>query len=127
MKILIAETDPNIRYGLTILSEQVADRIITDEATNSQELLGCVCASCPDVLLISRVFPGFDEGNILVDLQRICPSLIIIVMTVNLPGKVIEMPAHIESNIEVIQKPEQLFDLLKRIQGAHQPGNIEKK
>ena len=125
MKILIGETDPNIRYGLNLLLEQVEDRITMDEVTNSQELLRCVKASSPDVLLISQVFPGLDNGGLLEELQQVCPNLTIIVMKVNPTMKEIEMPAHIKRKIEVIQKPEQLSSLIIKIQRTHQPGNID--
>lgn len=126
MKILIAETDPNIRYGLNIITEQVEDRIIMGEATTQEELLRCMFASCPDVLLISQVFPGLDDGSLLVELQQVCPSLIIIVMMVNLPGKEMNLPTHTRSNVEIIQKPEQLFRLLNKIHSTRETGNTEK-
>jgi DNA-binding NarL/FixJ family response regulator len=127
MKILIAETDPNIRYGLNLLLEQVEDRIVMDEVTNKQELFGRVYAACPDVLLISQIFPGLDNGRLLEELHQFCPSLTIVVLNASLPGKEIKLPAHIGRNIEVIQKPEQLFNLLIKIKRAHQPGTTEKK
>lgn len=120
MKILIAETNPNILYGLNIISEQVEDRVIMGEAADRQELFRCVYASCPDVLLISDVFLRLNKGDLLEELQQICPSLIIIIMEVNLPGKEIKLPAHSRNNIEIVQSPEQLFHTLNKIHCTHQ-------
>lgn len=114
MKILLAESDPNIRYGLNILSEQLEDRLIMGEVTNSQELLRCVCASCPDVLLVSQNFPGLGAGDLLEELHQICPQLLIIVLNVNPQGKAIQLPDHPANRIKVVQNPEQLYSLLEK-------------
>ena len=111
MKILIGETDPNIRYGLNLLLEQVEDRITMDEVTNSQELLRCVKASSPDVLLISQVFPGLDNGGLLEELQQVCPNLTIIVMKVNPTMKEIEMPAHFNLNLSAEYRYSKILSL----------------
>jgi DNA-binding NarL/FixJ family response regulator len=112
MKILLAESDPNILYGLNILSEQLENRIIMGQATNSQELLRCVCTSCPDVLLVSQVFPGLEDGILLETILQICPQLTILVLNVNTTEKNPTLSTSPSRGIVFVQKPEHLLEIL---------------
>ncbi len=114
MKILLAESDPNIRYGLSILSEQLAEKIVMEEATDSHELLHTICTSCPDVLLISQKFLGLHGGNLLAELHQICHQLLIIILSINSPGIAVQLPDNPSNHIKVVQKPEQLYALLEK-------------
>jgi DNA-binding NarL/FixJ family response regulator len=119
MKILLAESDPNILYGLNILSEQLEDRIIMGEATDSQELLRCVCISCPDILLISQVFPGLEDGILLETILQICPQLTILVLNVNTTERTPTLSASPDRGIVFVQKPENLLEILVNYSRSH--------
>jgi DNA-binding NarL/FixJ family response regulator len=115
MKILLAETDLNIRYGLKIFSEQIEAAKIIGEATNGRELLRYADEICPDVLLISRGFPGLEDKNLLEIVLQFCPRLVIIVLNINLPDSSLEIPDIPNGNIILIQKPHQLYEVLQKI------------
>ena len=115
MKILLAETDPNIRYGLKILSEQIEAAKIIGEAADSCELLRYANITCPDVLLISHGFPGLEDKNLLEIVLELCPRLVIIVLNINPPDSSLEMRNIPNGNIILIQKPHQLYEVLQKI------------
>lgn len=127
MLILIADQDPNIRYGLAAIAEQVQGGAILEEATNRQELLQQVTRCCPDVLLISQEFPGLSAGGLVDDLNRVCPALLTIILKVNPARDLVRLPEENRQQIAVIEKPEQLHSLLRRIGRQPAPGTKNKQ
>jgi DNA-binding NarL/FixJ family response regulator len=105
MRILLADSQPKVRFGLCVLLERQPGLKVMGEATNAEELLAQVEADCPDLVLLSWGLPGFakvapsagrrgepvaytepsrsepSKQGLLSALRRACPGLFVIILS----------------------------------------------
>ena len=112
MNIFLAEADPNIRYGLRTLCEQVDGVAIIREATNTTELLEALKHTCPDALLISELLPGLSTSELELALLQMYPALIIFFLKVSVSRDNHHLASDSCSRMIPVHKPEQLLGLL---------------
>ena len=58
MRIVLADGESNIRYGLRVLLEERLGIEVAGEAADVRDLLAQVKAGCPDLVLLSWELPG---------------------------------------------------------------------
>ena len=120
MKIFLAEADPNIRYGLRVLCEQVEGAVIIGEAANMQELLDSLKGACPDALLIREVLPGISAVDLEKSIWQVCPQMTIFLLYVRVLDGRPYRADNLNDLVVPVQNPEQLLSLLGKYQnGEH--------
>ena len=81
MRILLADSQPRVRFALRSLLEEGSEHIIVSEATDCQELLAYAEATCPNLALIDWDLPGMAGADLLAALYKICPALHVIALS----------------------------------------------
>lgn len=81
MRILLADHESNIRYGLRVLLEERPEFEVVGEATDAEDLLTQVEAACPDLVLLSWGLPGLAGADLLPALRSVCDDLYVIVLS----------------------------------------------
>ena len=81
MRILLADSQPKVRFGLRVLLERQPGLKIVGEANNVEELSAQMKAGCPDLLLLGWSLPGLAGAELLSSLREACPGLSIIVLS----------------------------------------------
>lgn len=81
MNILIADENNAVRYGLTVLLEELPQIRILGEAANFRELISLMMSECPEMLLLSWELPDQCGANLLNAVRLICPNAYIIVLS----------------------------------------------
>ena len=59
MRILLADGQPKVRFGLRVLLERQPGLIVVGEATNAKDLLAQMETGCPDLVLLGWGLPGW--------------------------------------------------------------------
>ena len=81
MKLIIADQQQRVRYGLRIFLNQQPNISIVSEAKDAQELLEQVQQECPDIILLDWDLPGMAASILLTKLRSDCPQLQVITLS----------------------------------------------
>ncbi len=81
IKILIADDHRIVREGLKQILAETSDMIVTDEASNAQEVLKKIWDNDYDVLLLDISMPGRSGLDILKQLKSDRPKLSVLVLS----------------------------------------------
>ncbi len=83
IKILIADDHPIVRKGLKEIIEETPGMKVVDEASNGQEVLEKVFQKDINVVLLDISMPGRSGLDILRDLKRLKPKLVVLVLSIH--------------------------------------------
>jgi DNA-binding NarL/FixJ family response regulator len=81
MQILLADSQPKVRFGLRVLLQRQPGLKVVGEVSNAEDLLAQIEASCPDLILLDWELPGVAGGDLLSALRAACPDLLLIVLS----------------------------------------------
>ena len=81
MRILLADPESNVRYGLRVLLEERPEFQVVGEAAGAEDLLAQIEAACPDLVLLGWGLPGLAGSDLLRALRRVCDNLYVIVLS----------------------------------------------
>lgn len=81
MRILIADTQPKVRFALQVLLQRQPDLNVVGEAIDAESLIAQVEAECPDVVLLGWELPGMDMDCLIPSLRESCPGIILIALS----------------------------------------------
>ena len=109
MRILLADAEDNVRYGLRVLLEQRTDLQVVGEAADAQELSAHVASACPDLVLLSWDLAGRKGAELISTLRRICPGLHVIVLSGRPEARRAVLNAGANAFISKVEPPEQLL------------------
>jgi DNA-binding NarL/FixJ family response regulator len=109
MRILLADEEFNVRYGLRVLLEEQTHSQIVGEAADAEELMALVVAACPDLLLMSWGLPGRQSANLLAALRRACDDLYVIVLSGRPEARQAVLDAGADAFVSKVEPPERLL------------------
>jgi DNA-binding NarL/FixJ family response regulator len=108
MKILLADTEPNIRYGLSTLFEEIQDFDITGEAESIPDLYSAMHHNCPDLILMSLQFPEIVSSDLVNKIKQKYPEIQILIMSTNTDARQIALSIGADGFISKADQPENL-------------------
>lgn len=80
VRILVAESRPDVRSALKLLLEQDAGMVVSSEARRGREVLEQVKATCPDVIILDYDLPGLQARDLLQTVRSVCPGVWVVAM-----------------------------------------------
>jgi len=81
MRILLADSQPKVRFAMRVLLERQPGLKVMGEAADADDLLNQAEMSCPDIVLIAWSLPGMAADGFLPALRGVCPDLSVIVLS----------------------------------------------
>jgi DNA-binding NarL/FixJ family response regulator len=109
MRVLLAEQETNVRYGLRVLLEERTDLQVAGEAADVDELSSHVASACPDLVLLSWDLAGRKGAELISALRRVCPGLLVIVLSGRPEARQAALDAGANAFISKVEPPEQLL------------------
>jgi len=109
MRILLADHESNVRYGLRVLLEERSEFEVVGEAADAEDLLAQIEAACPDLVLLSWGLPGPEGTNLLAALRSICDDLYVIVLSGRPEARQAVLDAGANAFISKVESPERLL------------------
>ena len=82
MKVVIADTEFNVRRALAILLQKQRGAAIVGYATRASDLLSVVACTQPDIVLLDNDLPGMMTSRLIYEVRRLSPSLKIILLSI---------------------------------------------
>lgn len=117
MKILLADDQKRVRFGLRVLLEQQPEWIVEGESGDAQDLSGQIKATCPDLVLLDWGLPGMEE-ELIAKLKGICPNLHVIVFSSRPEVNQQALEAGADAFIGKTDPPEQLLEAIQAVNRA---------
>jgi DNA-binding NarL/FixJ family response regulator len=109
MRILIADDESNVRYGLRVLLEEWPELKVVGEVADTEELLAQLEAACPDLVLLSWGLPGRQSADLLPALRRVKDDLYVIVLCGRPEARQVALDAGADAFISKMEPPERLL------------------
>ena len=109
MRVLLADSESNVRYGLRVLLEERSDIEVVGEAADAGDLLAQVKAACPDLALLSWGLPGLAGTDLLPALRGACDDLYVIVLSGRPEARQAVLDAGADAFVSKVEPPERLL------------------
>ena len=122
MRILLADSQPRVRFALRSLLEEQSEHIVS-EATDGQELLAQVESACPDLVLIDWDLPGMAGADLLAALHRLCPGLHVIALSSRPEAEQEALAAGARAFVSKAGPPEPLLAAIQSVQELYERGS----
>ena len=81
MRVILADGHQNVRTALRLLIEEEPEWHIDAEAPNAKRLLSLIAQNPPDLVLLDASLPGRRMEDLLAELRRTYPQLMIIILS----------------------------------------------
>jgi DNA-binding NarL/FixJ family response regulator len=123
MRILLADHESNVRYGLRVLLEERSEFEVVGEAVDAEDLLAQIEASCPDLVLLSWGLPGLAGADLLPALRSVCDDLYVIVLSGRPEARQAILDARANAFISKVESPEQLLAAIAAAEHTNRKGD----
>jgi DNA-binding NarL/FixJ family response regulator len=123
MRILLADHESNVRYGLRVLLEERSEFEVVGEAVDAEDLLAQIEASCPDLVLLSWELPGLAGADLLPALRSVCDDLYVIVLSGRPEARQAILDARANAFISKVESPEQLLAAIAAAEHTNRKGD----
>jgi DNA-binding NarL/FixJ family response regulator len=114
MRILIADTQPKVRFALQVLLQRQPDLTVVGEAVDAESLLEEVETACPDVVLLGWELPGMDMDCLVPTLRESCPGIVVIALSGRLEAHRASSKIGVDAFVSKSSPPDQLLAAITR-------------
>lgn len=115
MKILLADKEPNIRYGLSTLFEALPEFDVAAEADNTTDFYNALRFISPDLILMSLQFPEIEIGTFVKNIKTNYPDTQIVIMDTDAEQKQYALSTGADGFVSKSEKPEYLIMAIHEI------------
>jgi DNA-binding NarL/FixJ family response regulator len=115
MRVILADDQAKVRSALRLLLEHQPDVEILGEAADTTGLLDCVKVVCPDLVLLDWELPGLATIALLPLLERLCPALRVIALSVRPESRKAALDAGADAFVCKGDPPERLLIAMDEI------------
>jgi DNA-binding NarL/FixJ family response regulator len=122
MRILLADDESNVRYGLRVLLEERPEFEVVGEAADAEELFAQIDGACPDLLLLSWGLPGLAGTDLLPALWSVCDDLYVIVLSGRPEARQAILDAGANAFISKVEPPERLLAAIASAEHSRKGG-----
>jgi DNA-binding NarL/FixJ family response regulator len=112
MRAIIADDQPEVRSALRLLLAEKAGIQVVADASTSADLLEQVHSACPDLLLLDWELPDTRPGDLVQQLRKLCPLLVIVALSSHPQMKNQALQTGVRYFICKSEPPEQLLAVL---------------
>ena len=114
MKILLADPETNILYGLKTYFEALPEFSITGEVESIADLFLALNTNSPDLILLSSIFLEKNHENFVQKLKQLYPEIKILGMYTNPDIKQYACSIGVDGFINKADKPENMINIIKK-------------
>jgi DNA-binding NarL/FixJ family response regulator len=119
IRILLADDQERVRYGLRALLRQKPGWKVIGEAENAKDLLALVAVLNPDLVLLDWNVPDMSGEKVLLSLRRIEKDLSVIVLSSQIEVKSAAFEAGANAFFSKAHSPDQLVETIQNIMNTN--------
>ena len=114
MQILVADNQPQVRFGLCVLLEHQPQIQVVGEAANARDLLVHSKAACPDLILLDWRLPKMRPADLIARLHETCPHVMVIVLSGRPETRQAALDAGADGFVGKYELPERLLAAVRQ-------------
>ena len=114
MRILIADTQPKVRFALQVLLQRQPDLNVVGEAVDAESLIEQVESACPDVVLLGWELPGMAMDCLVPSLRERCPGIVVIALSGRLEAHRAAHKLGVDAFVSKASPPDRLLAAITR-------------
>jgi DNA-binding NarL/FixJ family response regulator len=122
VRILVADGDPNVRFGLAVLLGQGAGFCVQGQAAEARQLLDRVEGGCPDAIVLDWQLQGMAVETLLARIRALCPGVALVVLSAGVGARRVALAAGAD---RFVSKSEPPAGLIAAIRSAAQTGDVQ--
>ena len=126
LRILLADDQERVRYGLRALLRQQPGWKVIGEAESAKDLLVLASVLDPDLVLLDWNLPDMEPDAVLFFLREICQTFLVIVISGQLEVKNEALEAGASAFISKVDPPNQLLKTIRAVMNTNQNEGDEK-
>ncbi len=115
LRILLADSQPKVRFALRVLLEHQAEFEIVGEIEDDKELLARTEAISPDLVLLHWRLNGSVAADVLPELRAVCPGLRVIVLSARPEAQEAALAAGADAFVSKVDPPERLMAAIRSV------------
>lgn len=115
LRILLADDQERVRYGLRALLRQQPGWKVIGEAENAKQLLALVSVLDPDLILLDWNLTNMSGETVLFSLHNMCQNLPVIVLSGQIEVKSKALNAGANAFISKANSPDQLVEAIQSV------------
>jgi len=115
LRILLADSQPKVRFALRVLLEHQAEFEIVGEIEDDKELLALTEAISPDLVLLHWRLNGSVAADVLPELRAVCPGLRVIVLSARPEAQEAALAAGADAFVSKVDPPERLMAAIRSV------------
>ena len=106
VRILVADSRPDVRSALKLLLEQDAEMVVSSEAKKGGDVLEQVKVTCPDVIILDCDLPGLRAGDLLRAVRAVCPRVWVVALCARSEARQAAMLAGADAFVSKAEPPQ---------------------
>jgi DNA-binding NarL/FixJ family response regulator len=114
MRILIADSQPKVRFALQVLLQRQPDLEVVGEAIDAESLCEQATMACPDVVLLGWELPGMEMDYLIPSLRESCPRTVVIALSGRLEAQRAASEIGVDAFVSKSSPPDQLLAAITR-------------
>ena len=114
LRILVADSRPDVRSALKLLLEQDAEMVVSSEAKRSGDVLEQVKATCPDVIILDYDLPGLQAGDLLRAVRSVCPAVWVVALCARSEVRQAALAAGADAFVSKADPPQSLLSTIRQ-------------
>jgi len=130
LRILVADSRPDVRSALKLLVEQDAGMVVSSEARRGGDVLEQVKATCPDVIILDCDLPGLQAGDLLRAVRTVCPCVWVVALCSRSEARRAALSAGADAFVSKADPPQSLLNVIRQGTGRRasgESGNAKKR
>ena len=127
MQILLADNQPQVRFGLCVLLEHQPGIEIVGQAANARDLLAQSRTANPDLILLDWKLPKMRTADLLAALRKTCPGVTVIVLSGRPEARQAALDAGADGFVGKYELPEKLLAAITQCRCTHQSGQQDRR
>ncbi|MBN2100249.1 MAG: response regulator transcription factor [Dehalococcoidia bacterium] len=114
VRILVAESRPDVRSALKLLLEQDVGMVVSSEAKRGGDVLEQVKETCPDVIILDCDLPGLQIRDLLRAVRSVCPGVWVVAMCARSEARQAALSAGADAFVSKADPPQSLLDIIRQ-------------
>ena len=115
LRIVLADDQERVRYGLRALLRQQPGWAVTGEAESANHLFALISVLKPDLVLLDWYLPDLPGEKVIATLRRMSETIHVIVLSGHIETKNSALEAGASAFISKTNSPEQLVETIKNV------------
>ena len=114
-RVLVADDEANVRGALRVALTWTEEAEVIGETSAAESVLASTAEHRPDMILLDWTLPGLDTKNLVAELHRTYPGLLVVALSVRPEARTAALAAGADAFVAKVDGPAELLSTIRRL------------